>query len=280
MENLSEKVAFVTGGASGIGLAMVRSFTNVGMKVVVADIEDKALEAVAEDATLAKAGVHTMHVDVTNRQEMAAAADETEKIFGNIHVVCNNAGVVLFGALADMKYEDWDWLMNVNLQGVVNGLHTFLPRIQRHGEGGHIVNTASFAGISSLPGLGVYSATKWAVVAISEILRKELDGSGIGVSVLCPGGVRTNIGSSGRNRPKALQAEEGPARGALSPSLGAALSDTLDPAIVGEMVFAAIEANDGYIFTHPDWESMSNERFDAMKESFARWRRYREARGV
>lgn len=273
MKDVAGKVAFVTGGASGIGLAMVRSFTGAGMKVVVADIEQSALDAVVSEFADSNAEIHAIRVDVTDRDAMAAAADEAESVFGNVHVLCNNAGVVVFGGLGQMDYKDWDWVTGVNIDGVVNGLQTFLPRLQRHGEGGHIVNTGSVAGISSIPGLGIYNATKWAVVAVSETLRKELDGSGIGVSVLCPGVVATNIGAAGRNRPDDLKTEihdPGDLPG-LNADFGA-----LDPAIVGDMVLAAIQEDDPYIFTHPELEALSTERVAGMQQSFERWRKYRQ----
>lgn len=282
MQDLAGKVAFVTGGASGIGLAMVRSFAGAGMKVVVADIEQQALDAVAEEFQDSNADIHTVRVDVTDRESFAAAANEAEEVFGRIHVLCNNAGVVIFGGLANLDYKDWDWVTSVNTNGVVNGIREILPRIQRHGEGGHVVNTASMAGVTSMPGLGIYNASKWAVVALSETLRKELEETGVGVSVLCPGGVATNIGSAERNRPGELKGETNRASSLSGVDLSAlsALSDALDPSVVGDMVLEAVQSNDAYIFTHPDWESMSDERFSALKTSFDRWRKYREERDI
>lgn len=282
MQDLAGKVAFVTGGASGIGLAMVHSFAGAGMKVVVADIEQQALDAVADKFKDSNADIHTVRVDVTDRESFTAAANEAEEVFGKIHVLCNNAGVVIFGGLANLDYKDWDWVTGVNINGVVNGISEVLPRIQRHGEGGHVVNTASMAGVTSMPGLGIYNASKWAVVALSETLRKELEDTGIGVSVLCPGGVATNIGSAERNRPGELKSAAGRPSGLEGMDLSAlsALSDALDPSVVGDMVLEAVQSNDAYIFTHPDWESMSDERFSALKASFDRWRKYREDRGI
>lgn len=207
MQDVNGKVAFVTGGASGMGLAMVRSFAAAGMKVVVADVEPAALQQVEEEFANANREIMTLQVDVTDREAMTAAADAVESRFGAVHVVVNNAGVAVGGRLDKMQYKDWDWVLGVNIDGVVNGLQTFIERIKKHGEGGHIVNTASMAGHLSIPGLGVYNASKWAVVGISETLQADLEPHNIGVSVLCPGVVKTNIFNSGRNRPDDLQHE-------------------------------------------------------------------------
>ena len=145
MEQVAGKVAFITGGASGLGLAMARSFTAAGMKVVIADIEDESLEKASVEFQDTNADVITMKVDVTNREAMQQAADDTIKAFGKVHVVCNNAGVAMSGNIADMTYKDWDWVTRVNLDGVINGMVTFAKLIKSHGEGGHIVNTASMA---------------------------------------------------------------------------------------------------------------------------------------
>lgn len=289
MKDVAGKVAFITGGASGMGLAMARSFSAAGMKIVVADVQKDALERVRAEFGRSNAGVLTLAVDVTDRAAMEAAARETEKAFGKVHVVCNNAGVAVGGTLDAMDYKDWDWVMGVNLDGVVNGLQAFVNRIKAHGEGGHIVNTASMAGHLAIPGLGVYNATKWAVVGISETLRAELAPHDIGVSVLCPGVVATAIFDSGRNRPADLKTGEDASTRVLAAGLdGPAaaerlrelLAGALDPAVVGDMVLAAIQANDPYIFTHPELEAAVSMRYAGVHESFARWRKYREEHGV
>ena len=287
MQNLEGKVAFVTGGASGMGLAMVRSFAGAGMKVVVADIEQGALDAVAEEFAPSNADILCLKVDVTDRDAMEAAAAATEAAFGKVHVVCNNAGVAVGGAIDDMSYNDWDWVTKVNLDGVVNGIQAFTDRIKAHGEGGHFVNTASMAGHMALEGLSVYTATKFAVVGISETMRKDLAKHDIGVSVLCPGVVSTNIFNSGRNRPEALEAETDTANMVLrtvdedQEAMRAALQEAaLDPAVVGEMVLQAVRDNDEYIFTHPELKAMTDVRAAAMDSAYARWAAWRQDHDV
>jgi NADP-dependent 3-hydroxy acid dehydrogenase YdfG len=235
------------------------------------------------------AEVITLKVDVTDRDAMERAAQETEAAFGKVHVVCNNAGVAVGGPLDAMSYKDWDWVMRVNLDGVVNGVQTFVNRIKKHGEGGHFVNTASMAGQMAIPGLGVYNTTKFAVVGLSETMRADLAPHHIGVSVLCPGVVTTNIFNSGRNRPKDLQGETDTAAPVMRADVSDAeratrmqeiMSNALDPAVVGDMVLAAILADDAYIFTHPNLQPMVAARGAAINASFARWAQYRKDHGV
>jgi NADP-dependent 3-hydroxy acid dehydrogenase YdfG len=289
MQNVSGKVAFITGGASGMGLAMARSFSAAGMKVAIADIQQDALDAVAAEFARTNAEVITLKVDVTDRDAMERAARRTEAAFEKIHVVCNNAGVAVGGALDAMSYKDWDWVMGVNLAGVINGVQTFVNRIKAHGEGGHIVNTASMAGQMAIPGLGVYNTTKYAVVGLSETLHADLAVHNIGVSVLCPGVVTTNIFDSGRNRPQDLKGDTDTAALVLSADVtdqertarfAQIMASALDPSVVGDMVLAAIQANDLYIFSHPELKPMVDARSSAINESFARWARYRKDHGI
>jgi len=289
MKDVTGKVAFITGGASGMGLAMARSFSAAGMKVAIADIEQAALDRVKAEFAKTNAEVITLKVDVTDRDAMERAAQATEAAFGKIHVVCNNAGVAVGGPLDAMSYKDWDWVMGVNLAGVINGVQTFVNRIKKHGEGGHFVNTASMAGQMAIPGLGVYNTTKYAVVGMSETMRADLAPHNIGVSVLCPGVVTTNIFDSGRNRPEDLKGETDTASLVLTTDMSDAeraermqqiMASALDPAVVGDMVLAAIQANDPYIFTHPDLKPMVDARSAAINESFARWSQYRKDHGV
>ena len=289
MRNITGKVAFITGGASGMGLAMARSFAAAGMKVAIADVEQDALDRVKAEFNASNAEVITLQVDVTDRAAMEAAADATEAAFDKVHVLVNNAGVAVGGSLDQMSYEDWDWVMGVNLDGVVNGLQAFVQRIKAHGEGGHVVNTASLAGHFAIPGLGVYTATKYAVVGISETLRADLKQHDIGVSVLCPGVVNTNIFDSGRNRPSHLQGETDTAKMVLSEDvaepereqrMAEMMARALDPAVVGDMVLHSIQEDECYIFSHPEIEPMVSGRAAEVTDAFARWRKYREDHGV
>ncbi len=289
MKDVTGKVAFITGGASGMGLAMARSFSAAGMKVAIVDIEQEALDRVVAEFKKTNAEVIALKVDVTDRDAMEQAARDTEAAFGKVHVVCNNAGVAVGGGIDAMTYKDWDWVMGVNLAGVINGVQTFVERIKKHGEGGHFVNTASMAGQFAIPGLGVYNTTKYAVVGMSETMRADLAQYNIGVSVLCPGVVTTNIFNSGRNRPNELKGETDNSTQLLTADVSDAeqaarmqqiMASALDPAVVGDMVLAAIQADDPYIFTHPDLKPMVDARSSAINESFARWAQYRKDHGV
>ncbi|MGN6454227.1 MAG: SDR family NAD(P)-dependent oxidoreductase, partial [Steroidobacteraceae bacterium] len=207
MKDVRGKVAFITGGASGIGLGIAGAFIDAGMRVVLADLrQDHIDQALAEFTGRGQArSVHAIRLDVTDRAAKAAAADETERVFGKVHVLVNNAGVGITGPFAGITYADWDFGLAVNLGGVINGLQTFLPRIRAHGEGGHVVNTASLAALVPMPAAFVtYVAAKAAVVAISETIRGELAAEGIGVSVLWPGPVKTKNQEVAKNRPVGL----------------------------------------------------------------------------
>ena len=288
MQHVKGKVAFITGAASGMGLAMARSMAKAGMKVVAADIEETALARVEEEFAASNREIMTLQVDVTDRAAMAAAAAATIERFGKVHVLVNNAGVGVGGKLDEMTYNDWDWVLGVNLDGVVNGLQSFVELIESHGEGGHIINTASMAGHLAVPGLGVYNASKFAVVAISETLRTDLAGKDIGVSVLCPGLVDTQIFASGRNRPETLKSDTDSDNlaatitgGSEDPNLMEQLrASALDAAVVGDMVLHAIRENEMYIFTHPELEESVSMRSNEISDSFRRWRDYRAAHGI
>src|SRR5262245_14290540 len=188
------KTAFVTGGASGIGLGMATAFAGAGMNVVIADLRRDHIECALEQLP----GIHAIGLDVTDRGAFARAADEV----GPVHVLCNNAGMGILGPVSAARYDDWDWGLGVLIGGVVNGIQTFLPRMLAHGEGGHIVNTSSMAAVVPIAGAAIYITAKAALVGLSEALRSELAGRGIGVTAFCPGPVRTNIREGGRLRPE------------------------------------------------------------------------------
>ena len=285
MEQVAGKLAFITGGASGLGLAMARSFSAAGMKVVIADIEDTALQAAKAEFSDTNADVITMKVDVTSREAMEQAAEDTIAAFGKIHVVCNNAGVAVSGNVSEMTYKDWDWVMKVNVDGVVNGVVSFADHMKAHGEGGHFVNTASIAGLLGIAGLSVYNTSKFAVVGMSEAMRVDLEPFGIGTSVLCPGVVATNIFSSERNRPDQLGGTEANplqlAGGTVSEEEREARMkemNALDPSLIGDMVLHAIQTNEFYIFSHEEFGQGVSSRAQEMSDAFSKWAAFKQAR--
>ena len=265
MRELAGKTAFVTGGASGIGFALGRAFAEAGMKVMLADIETEALAAAVKSLEDTGPGIRGITCDVADPASVEGAAKETYRVFGNVHIVCNNAGVAAGGGIDNISLDNWRWVLDVNLLGVLHGIRTFLPHIRAHGEGGHFVNTASMAGMDGGLGFSPYTASKFAVVGMSEGLAIQLEPHGIGVSVLCPSFVRTRIGQSSRNRP----AHYGPAP-VLDPASPAAamvaeiarqLEQGLSPAAVAERVLAAIRGNELYVFTHPGMRAQAEGRF-------------------
>lgn len=264
MRELAGKTAFVTGGASGIGLALGRAFAQAGMKVMLADIEAPTLAAAVESLGEFAPNVRSVVCDVSDAGSVERAAQTTYEAFGKVHVVCNNAGVAGGGGSLDT----WRWVLDVNLMGVLHGIHTFLPHIQAHGEGGHIVNTASMAGLQSNLGFSPYVVSKYAVVAMSEGLTKQLAASNIGVTVLCPGYVRTEIGNSGRNRPQRYgpspTLDPASPGGKLVAEIARHLQAGLDPTEVATQTLAAIRANALYVFTHPEMRDEVDERFAAI----------------
>jgi NAD(P)-dependent dehydrogenase (short-subunit alcohol dehydrogenase family) len=264
MKDVEGKVAFITGGASGIGLGMAKVFAGAGMKVVIADIRQDHLNEAMAHFSNTNLRVHPIKLDVTDRAAMAAAADEAERVYGNVHVVCNNAGINLFAPMDECTYEDWDWVIGVNLGGVINGVRTFVPRIKAHGEGGQIVNTASMASFITGPGAGIYTASKFAVRGLSESLRWNLAPHNIGVSVLCPGLVNSAIYESDRVRPKNLSQNVGPVDQAFMSRLADIHKVGMDPVEVGEKVLAGIRRNDLHIFPHPEFKDELREIFNEI----------------
>ena len=268
MRELAGKAAFVTGGAGGIGLSMASAFAQAGMKVMIADIEANALDAAVESLRKITPDIEGTICDVTDAESVERAAQATFGRFGNVHVVCNNAGVAAGGGIDHISLDNWRWVIDVNLMGVLHGIRSFLPHIRAHGEGGHIVNTASTAGMQGGLGFSPYGASKFAVVSMSEGLHTQLKPHGIGVSVLCPSYVRTGIGNSGRNRPERYGAAQ-----PLDPASPAAvmvaeiarnLQAGLDPADVAARVIEAIHDDRLYIFTHPGMRAEVEDRFAAI----------------
>jgi len=266
------KVAFVTGGSSGIGLGMARAFSDAGMKVVFTYMRTEHRDKALASFPAGNAGVHAIQLDTADRDGMVRAADEAERVFGNVHLLANNAGVGITTLISKATWKDWDWAMNVNIDGVFSGIHTFLPRMQAHGEGAHIVTTSSSGGLVAGM-LGVYVTTKFALVGMMESLRAELAGTNIGTSVFCPGLVKTDIINSERNRPAEL-ANPGKPQG-FTPPPGMRdkppidlMAVALDPLEVGKVVLAGIRRNDLYIFTHQEIAGPVRDRHAAMQASF------------
>ena len=262
MQNLSGKTAFVTGGASGIGLGIAKALKTSGMNVVIADIRQDHLDQAIEE--LGPGPVLALQLDVTDRAAYAAAADAAEARFGRIHLLVNNAGIGVVGPVESASYGDWDWSLSVNLGGVVNGVVTFLPRILAHGEGGHIVSTASMSGLMPHPGAVIYTTTKAAVIGMMEAMRGELEPKGVICSAFCPGAVATNIQDSGKTRPDRY-ADTGYAesdkRRQASGGFGHLFMSKEE---VGERVRAGIEADELYICTHQEFLQGVTERAEAM----------------
>lgn len=262
MKDFPGKVAFITGGASGIGLGLAEGFGREGMKVMIADIEQKAIDAALEKLRAAQIAAEGVVCDVASRHSVQAAAEATTAKFGKVHICCNNAGVGVGGQIGTIPERDWDWIIDVNFKGVMHGAEVFAPLIAQHGEGGHIVNTASMAGMIAAPFLEPYHATKFAVVAMSEGWRIQLAPKNIGVSVLCPGWVKTRIMESPRNKPERyggphiVRAEEAPGYEMLRAGM--------DPLMLAARVIEAIKADELYIFTHPEYKPFIEQRFGSI----------------
>ena len=263
MKDVEGKVAFVTGGASGIGWGMARAFMNAGMKVVVADLLQQHLDEVAAQQPGAN-NLHLIKVDVTDRAGMERAAQGTIDVFGKVHVLCNNAGVAARGQIDEHSYADWDYVMGVCVGGTINGLVNFLPKIKAHGEGGHIVNTSSMAGMIPVPGfVGSYSTAKFAVRGMSDSLRLTLAPHRIGVSVLCPGLVATRAVTAGGAYRTAHDTGAFEEEATPPPITGG-----MDPLAVGERVLRAIHENELYIFPHGEFKEEVAAYFQRMLDAF------------
>lgn len=263
LETFKDRVAVVTGGASGIGRALALALSREGVRLVLADVDEAGMSAVA-DAIKARGGeAVTVRTDVSSLEQVQSLADRAWGAFGAVHILCNNAGVAVWGGLETATYRDWQWVIGVNLWGVIHGLLAFLPRMIAQGVEGHIVNTASMAGLVASQGLGVYSTTKYAVVGLSETLAKDLRSYNIGVSVLCPIGVTTRIRESERNRPDALR---NPGRQPRSEPVQL-MGRTLTPEEVAEQVVTAIRRNQLYILTHPEGLDPLRRRFQRLEQA-------------
>ncbi len=268
MDEFANRVAVITGGASGIGLATAKALAREGMRIVLADIEQSALDrAVPEVQAL---GVECLGVrtDVGERRDVEALADIAWERFGAVHVLFNNAGVAVAGPIVEMRHADWEWLIRVNLWGVIHGVETFLPRMVAQNQGGHVVSTASFAGVVPNEGLGVYCVTKYGVVALSEVLFREMRANDIGVSVLCPMRVATNINNSQRNRPADLGGGEALPAGSGDEEGRSQAGRVLTVDDVAPRIVKAIRSRQLYIFTHEESRAFVQARFRRMDRAF------------
>ena len=276
MKDLTGKTAFVTGAASGIGLGIATALAQAGVKVMLCDIEEAALAEAVEGLKQTNADVDGVRADVSLKAELKAAAEAAIGRYGKVHILVNNAGVGGGQRYGAWTGAGWDWTLGVNLMAVVWGIEIFGPLIEQHGEGGHIVSTASIAGLISGE-VVQYSVSKYGVVALSEGLRSELAPRGIGVSVLCPGFVHTQIMESSRNLPERfgrIPAERLAAMRAsdLFKRMQERVSNGIDPFYVGELVREGIENDWPYIFTDVEFEPMIEGRFAAIKQGFDRIR--------
>lgn len=269
MDSLSGKIAVITGAASGIGRALAQRCAAEKMNVVLADIEEKALAECAAALQAQGATVLAVRTDVAKADEVETLAQRTLAAFGAVHLLCNNAGVAVNGPLWEMSLHDWEWVLGVNLWGVIHGIRTFVPLMLAQGSEGHIVNTASIAGLVSTPGLGVYNVTKHGVVTLSETLYQELQQSGapLHVSVLCPAWVNTRIHEAERNRPSALHnpaAAPHPMTQAIGQAMAHAIEGGIPTAQVADQVFSAIRERRFYVLTHPHFQPLVEQRMAAI----------------
>lgn len=269
MKDLRGKTAFITGGASGLGLAMAEAFGHEGMNIMIADIEAGVAQEKVEALRAKQIKADWVKVDVTSRDSLRNGALATIAKFGKVHLVANNAGVGAGGPFGEVPEGDWDWVIDVNLKGVVYGMEVFAPLMEGHGEGGHFVNTASMAGHISPGGMEPYCATKFAVVAMSEGWQQQLAPKDIGVSVLCPGLVSTNIYAGRRNRQNDAYGETGkPVDQAALEQQREWMAGGIDPLIVGQRVVEAVKDNDMYIFSHVEYESVVRDRYERVMAGF------------
>jgi NAD(P)-dependent dehydrogenase (short-subunit alcohol dehydrogenase family) len=260
MIDFAGRTAFVTGGANGVGIGLVRALLAEGCKVAIADIREDHIETALK--SLDNQMVMGVKVDVASREAMAQAADDVEAKFGPVTLLFNNAGVNLFQTIEDSSYSDWDWVMGVNLHGPINGVMTFVPRMIAHGQGGYIVNTASMAAWLAAGSPGIYNTTKFAIRGMSESLRYSLAPHGIGVSIVCPGLVKSYIYASDDIRPKELLAGAKPVDHAHVKQLEGFHQFGMEPDVIAARILDGMRDNRAYIFSHPDHKEELAELFE------------------
>ncbi|MEM1389969.1 MAG: SDR family NAD(P)-dependent oxidoreductase [Pseudomonadota bacterium] len=268
MTSISGKTAFVTGAASGLGRAMAHDFAKRGANVMLADLNADGLATVKSEIEALGAQADTVICDVADLNAVKAAAKATIDRFGKVHIVVNNAGVAIGGQPGEIAAEDWRWIVDINLMGVTYGVEVFTPLIISHGEGGHFINTASMAGHVAAPGMGPYNATKYAVVGYSEALKQELEPRKIGVSVLCPAWVKTNIHNTGFAKPSGGPTQEEAASDPQYQQMSAVIENGLDAGLVAGWVSDCVEANRLYIFTHPQFAGFIDMKYAQIKADY------------
>jgi NAD(P)-dependent dehydrogenase (short-subunit alcohol dehydrogenase family) len=252
----------VTGGASGIGRALALALSREGARVVLGDVDQAGMAEVVDAIRAQRGEAIAVPTDVSDLGQVQALADRAFATFGKVHVLCNNAGVAVWGGLERATHRDWQWVLAINLWGVIHGVEAFVPRMIAQKDGGHVLNTASMAGLIASQGLGVYNTSKYAVVGLSETLAKDLRPYGIGVSVLCPMGVDTRINVSERNRPATLRNEDAPVEAPV-----VLMGRTLPPEAVAEMALAAIRDDRLYVITHDEGLEPLRRRFARMEQA-------------
>ena len=268
MRDFAGKVAFITGGGSGVGLGQAKVFARAGAKIVLADVREDHLEAALRHFRDNGTSVYGIHMNVTDRAAFERAAQEAEHAVGPVQLLFNTAGVSMFGPLEESTYDDYDWMMGVNFGGVVNGIRTFVPRMIAHGEGGYIVNCASMSGLIASGPAGIYSASKFAVVGLSQALRQSLDRYDIGVSVLCPGNVNTNIAEAVLTRPAHLSNSGYHFDADVMTAFRNIYAAGMCPIELAEHTMAAMSHNQLYIIPYPEMRQRLVDHFESILACF------------
>lgn len=278
MDSFEGKTAVITGAASGIGLAMAHRFAREGANVVMSDLSPEPLEAAVEAVAQTGGTAIGFVADASKADEVEALAARADEVYGRTHILCNNAGVAMGGVLWENSLADWDWVLGVNLYGVVHGIRSFVPRMLEHGERSAIVNTASFSGLSSQPAMGIYGVSKHGVLTMTETLFYELEAvkANIQAHALCPGWIQTGINQSDRTAPDGVSSmpdEASPLARTVSAYVSQAVEEGKPPELVADMVADGIKANRFYIITHPEWLGMVKVRMtDILQQQNPSWR--------
>ena len=268
MKDFAGKVAFITGGASGLGFGLAQVFSDAGCKVVIADIRQEAIDGALAELRARGATAHGIRLDITDREAYRAAADEVERMFGEPpQLLFNNAGVNTFGPLEKSTYEDWDWLIGVDLRGVVNGMQTFVPRMIEAGKGGHIVNTSSMGAFQGSAGAGIYCVAKAGVNNLSEGYRQSLEKYGIGVTVCCPANIESNIAEATRTRPEHLKNTGYVVNEQTIESLRSIHIHGMEPAVLAGHIKKAVEDNQLYCIPYPEERERLAKHFQTILDA-------------